>query len=293
MPVYDWRTIEQQNDEVAPYLLFTITDANGCEYSNNIFIDEPGELLYTIDSVIDPTCSPDWSYSNGSICITITGGTNPFPIGAGWTSLGGGVWCLENISAGSYTIDVDDANNCSTNTDSTEVILTRPPVIEAQITSTVTEDCDNNTMIQTNYVFVTGGSPPYEISWSGGDVCDPINPQCMETTESGTYTAFIRDQESLANGCPPIEVEVVIDLPEIGDAAFSYSSPNSIFCNQLANNELITFNNESTGDIEEAPSKIEKTFTPLQVFIKGLGDLFGGLWNWIANSAVGKFLGLK
>ena len=228
---------------------YTITDANGCEYSNNIFIDEPGELLYTIDSVIDPTCSPDWSYSNGSICITITGGTNPFPIGAGWTSLGGGVWCLENISAGSYTIDVDDANNCSTNTDITEVILTRPPVIEAQITSTVTEDCDNNTMIQTNYVFVTGGSPPYEISWSGGDVCDPINPQCMETTESGTYTAFIRDQESLANGCPPIEVEVVIDLPEIGDAAFSYSSPNSIFCNQLANNELITFNNESTGDV--------------------------------------------
>ena len=80
------------------------------------FIDEPGELLYTIDSVIDPTCSPDWSYSNGSICITITGGTNPSPIGAGWTSLGGGVWCLENISAGTYTIDVDDANNCSTNT---------------------------------------------------------------------------------------------------------------------------------------------------------------------------------
>ena len=104
-------------------------------------------------------------------------------------------------------------------------------------------------MIQTNYVFVTGGSPPYEISWSGGDVCDPINPQCMETTESGTYTAFIHDQESLANGCPPIEVEVVIDLPEIGDAAFSYSSPNSVFCNQLANNELITFNNESTGDV--------------------------------------------
>jgi gliding motility-associated-like protein len=129
------------------------------------------------------------------------------------------------------------------------VVLTRPPVIEAQITSTVTEDCDNNTMIQTNYVFVTGGSPPYEFSWSGGDFCDPINPQCMETTESGTYTAFIHDQESIANGCPPIEVDIIVDLPEIGDALFSYTSPNNSFCDLASYNELITFSNESTGDV--------------------------------------------
>ena len=228
---------------------YTITDANGCEYSNNIFVNEPEELLYTIDSVVNPTCSPDWSYSNGSICITITGGTNPFPIGNGWTSLGGGVWCLNDISAGTYIIDVDDENNCSTNTNSTEVKLTRPPEIEAKITSTTTADCDNNNIIQTNYIFVTGGSPPYEFSWSGGNVCDPLIPQCMETTESGTYIAYIHDQESLANGCPPIEVEVIVDLPEIGDPNFSYSSPNDNSCNLLTNNEIITFNNESTGDV--------------------------------------------
>ena len=229
--------------------VFTVTDANGCEYSNNIFVDEPGELLYTIDSVENPTCSPDWSYSNGSICITITGGTNPSPIGAGWTSLGGGVWCLENISAGTYTIDVDDVHNCSTNVNSTDVVITRPPAIDAHITSTITAACETNTMTQTNYVFVTGGTPPYEFSWSGGDWCDPINPQCMETTESGTYIAFIHDQESLANGCPPIEVEVTVDLPVLGDAAFSYTSPNNSFCDLVSNNELVTFSNESTGDV--------------------------------------------
>jgi len=229
--------------------IFTVTDANGCTYSNNIFVNEPTELSFTIDSIENPTCSPDWSYSNGSICITITGGTNPSPIGSGWTSLGGGVWCLNGLSAGTYKIDVDDVNNCSTNTDIKEVVLTRPPVINAQITSTVTEDCDNNAMIQTNYLFINGGSPPYEITWSGGNICNPSNPQCMETTESGTYIAYIHDQESLTNGCPPIEVEVIVDLPEIGDASFSYSSANTSFCNILSFNELITFNNESTGDI--------------------------------------------
>ena len=229
--------------------IFTVTDANGCVYSNNIFVDEPGELLYTIDSVENPTCSPDWSYSNGSICITITGGTNPSPIGVGWISLGGGVWCLENLSEGTYTVDVDDINNCSTNVNSTDVVITRPPAIDAHITTTVTAACETNTMTQTNYVFVTGGTPPYEFSWSGGDWCDPINPQCMETTESGTYIAFIHDQESLANGCPPIEVEVIVDLPVLGDAAFSYTSPNNSFCDLVSNNELVTFSNESTGDV--------------------------------------------
>ncbi|NVJ89398.1 MAG: gliding motility-associated C-terminal domain-containing protein, partial [Flavobacteriaceae bacterium] len=229
--------------------IFTVTDANGCTYSNNIFVNEPTELSFTIDSIENPTCSPDWSYSNGSICITITGGTNPSPIGSGWTSLGGGVWCLNGLSAGTYKVDVDDVNNCSTNTDIKEVVLTRPPVINAQITSTVTEDCDNNTMIQTNYLFINGGSPPYEITWSGGNICNPSNPQCMETTESGTYIAYIHDQESLTHGCPPIEIEVIVDLPEIGDANFSYSSTNTNFCDILSFNELITFNNESTGDI--------------------------------------------
>jgi len=229
--------------------IFTVTDNKGCVYSNNIFVDEPGELLYTINNAENPTCSPDWSYSNGYICITISGGTNPFPIGTGWNSLGGGVWCLENISEGTYTIDVDDVNNCSTNSNSTDVILTRPPPIEAYITTTIEADCDINTMTQTNYVFVSGGSPPYQFSWSDGDWCDPINPQCMQTTESGTYTVYIHDQESLANGCPPIEVDVIVDLPEIGDAAFSYTSPNNSFCDLVSYNELITFSNESTGDV--------------------------------------------
>lgn len=227
---------------------YTVTDANNCSYSNFITIDEPDALLYTIDSTTNPTCSPDWSYTNGSICITITGGTNPFPTGNGWTDYGNGSWCLENLSAGNYTIDVTDDNSCTSN-GVTDITLTRPSAIDAYITSNINADCSTNTITQTNYVFVTGGTPPYEFTWSGGEACNPINPQCMETTVSGTYTVYIHDQESLANGCPPIEVDVVVDLPEIGDPAFSYNSPNSTLCNVLSLNEPITFNNESTGDI--------------------------------------------
>ena len=253
--------------------IFTVIDANGCTYSNNIFVNEPAALSFTVDNIENPTCSQDWSYSNGSICITITGGTDPFPIGAGWTSLGGGVWCLNGLPAGVHKIDIDDINNCSTNIDSKEIVLTRPPIIDAYITSSLTEDCDNNAIIQTNYIFVSGGSPPYQISWSDGNVCNPLNPQCMETTESGTYIAYIHDQESLTNGCPPIEVEVIVDLPIIGDAMFSYESANYNYCSVLSIDEPIAFKNESTGDIVsitwdfgDGSSKIMDTNSPIHVY---------------------------
>ena len=228
---------------------YTVTDANNCSFSDSIIITEPNLLTYTIDIINNPTCSPDWSYTNGEICITIIGGTNPFPIGAGWIDNGSGQWCLNDLTEGDYSIDVTDVNSCTSNIGNTIITLTRPPLIDAFITSNINADCSINTITQTNYVFVSGGTPPYEFTWSGGDTCVPSNPQCMETTVSGIYTVFIHDQESIANGCPPIEVDVVVDLPEIGDALFDYSSPNSLLCDVLAINEPISFNSLSTGDV--------------------------------------------
>jgi len=229
--------------------VFTVTDANDCTYSNSIPIPEPNELVYNIESVNNPTCSPDRSYSNGSICISITGGTDPFPIGNGWTETVDGIWCLEGLASGTYLVDVTDDNGCLSDEEPTEVTLTRPEPLDAFITNDINSDCSSNTISQTNYVFVSGGTPPYEISWSGGGQCDPINQQCMQTTESGVYTAFIHDQESLSNNCPPIEVDVTVDLPEIGNASFNYSSPNSNLCDVLSFEEPVSFISESTGDI--------------------------------------------
>ncbi|MDA0880305.1 MAG: gliding motility-associated C-terminal domain-containing protein [Bacteroidetes bacterium] len=232
---------------IAGLYVFTVTDANGCIYTDSILIDEPGELTFTIDSYTNPTCSPDWSYINGSICITITGGTNPVPVGVGWVSYGNGQWCWENLSDGTYSVTVTDDNSCPTKKET--ITLNRPPAIDAFITSVQSVDCAAQTITQTNYIFVDGGTPPYTITWSGGDVCDPATQQCMQTTVSGTYTAFIHDMESLANGCPPIEVDVVVDLEELGDPSFTYSSPSTMLCNVLSFNDPIQFTDTSTGDV--------------------------------------------
>ena len=244
--------IAVQFNELAGSYFYTVEDANGCETNPIVVaIDEPLLLEVTSVVVTDPDCNstPAWAFDNGSICITIIGGTNPFPVGAGWIDNGGGNWCLTALSAGTYPIDVTDINGCPLFTIIQDVILTRPPQITAFFRDTLEIDCASDTATQTNFIFVNGGVPPYEITWSGG-VWDPLTQELMETSVGGNYTAFVNDQYGIANGCPPIAfpLEPIVFF-EFGISDFTLSSSNSSFCGVYSINDPVNFQNTSIGDI--------------------------------------------
>ena len=226
---------------------YTVTDANGCSETVSITVSEPGQLSFLIDSFQNPNCDTDRTYANGSICISISGGTNPFPRGNGWVSIGANQWCLYNLSDGNYTISVTDSNNCPS-FEPQNVTLISPTPLQAFINTNIQVDCATGSVSQSNYVFASGGTPPYFFTWSGGDKCNPANPQCMTTTVNGNYIAYVNDAEGVANGCPPIEVPFIVDLIEIGKPSFSYSSYALDNCSTFAINDPILFNNTSTGD---------------------------------------------
>ena len=235
--------------------IYFVYDANGCSKSISISISEPDPISFVVDSVINPNCDPDRSYSNGSICITVDGGINSFPIGTGWVNTTANQWCLNNLTEGSYTIQVTDVNNCDLL--ETIITLTRPTELTAFVNSNTLVDCNTQTVEQYNYVFASGGTPPYYYSWSGGDECDPINPQCMTTEIEGIYSVFVNDQEGIDNGCPPVEVQFNVDLIEIGEPFFTFDSFTLSTCGTLAINDPITFTNESTGDYSSIKWYIE------------------------------------
>ena len=239
-------------DQLQGSYFYTVVDANNCEYGPEaVMIDEPDPITITDFEVIQPDCNttPAWAFNNGSICITITGGTNPFPTGVGWVNSGGGQWCLNNLTEGSYTIDVTDQNNCTLENPIPDITLVRPPEITAVLTSTLDIDCDNDTATQINTIIINGGVPPYQVTWSGGNV-DAANPFVMETTEAGNYSAFVNDQYGIINGCPPIEFPLdPITFFEFGFADFTTNSTNSDFCSVFAVSDPITFTNISTGDV--------------------------------------------
>jgi gliding motility-associated-like protein len=226
---------------------YTVTDANGCTKQVSITVTQPSQLTFVIDSAQNPNCDPDRSYSNGSICITISGGTNPTPVGAGWVNIGGNKWCLNNLSAGNYSINVTDVNSC-VSTGVQNVTLTSPTPLQAFINTNIQVNCATSTVTQNNYVFANGGTPPYTFTWSGGVACNPANPQCMTTTINGNYIAYVNDAEGIANGCPPVEVPFVVNLIQIGEPSFTYDSYAFTNCNGLAINDPIQFTNTSTGN---------------------------------------------
>ncbi|MDA8572520.1 PKD domain-containing protein, partial [Flavobacteriaceae bacterium] len=231
---------------------YDVVDQNNCSYGPEVVVvDEPDPINIIDFEVIQPDCNttPAWEFNNGLICVTITGGTNPFPIGTGWVDNGGGQWCLNNLSAGTYPIDVTDINNCTLQNPIPDITLVRPPEITAVLTDTLDIDCDTDTATQINTIIVNGGVPPYQVTWSGG-IVDAANPFVMQTSVAGNYSAFVNDQYGIINGCPPIEFPLdPITFFDFGIADFTLSSDNSDFCGIYAINDPIQFNNSATGDI--------------------------------------------
>ena len=97
------------------------------------------------------------------------------------------------MSEGIYSVAVIDENGCEPINEIQNIILTTPTSISVDFNSSIEVDCENNIITQTNFIFIDGGQPPYEITWSGGG-SDPLNPNVMETSVEGNYSAFVNDQ---------------------------------------------------------------------------------------------------
>ena len=80
---------------------YTITDTNGCSLTNFVTINQPNELLVT-STVNNVSCH---GYSDGSISLSISGGTIPY------TENWGGNNPLA-LTAGTYNFIVTDDNGC-------------------------------------------------------------------------------------------------------------------------------------------------------------------------------------
>ena len=90
-----------------------ITDANGCTVSSNgVTITEPAAITSGITAT-DPSSAGGF---NGNINIAPTGGTAPYTYN--WSN-GASIQNLSNISAGTYSVTITDANACTFTTSAT------------------------------------------------------------------------------------------------------------------------------------------------------------------------------
>ncbi|MBK9399816.1 MAG: gliding motility-associated C-terminal domain-containing protein [Bacteroidetes bacterium] len=163
-----------------------VTDVNGCTINNSYTITQPSAALANSTVTTAALCYGD---STGSIDISVTGGTTPYTYL--WNN-GASTEDLSNISSGTYTVIITDANNCT----STETINIAQPAAVLSATPTVNQVMCTGDSSGAVSLSVSGGTGPYNYLWNTGATLQ--NPTGMP---AGNYNVTVTD----ANGCSTLE----------------------------------------------------------------------------------------
>lgn len=170
----------------------TVTDVNGCFTSSIITITQPNVVTATFVNA-----TANCGMSNGSATANATGGTGAYTYL--WSS-GSTTANATNLLAGPYTVTITDANGCS-QTMTTNVPSSGSAVVGVTGAAII---CIGQTA--TLNATVTGGTPAYTYSWSGG-LTGTANPNASPLTTT-TYTLTVTDAIGCASTAQTITVTV-------------------------------------------------------------------------------------
>ena len=217
-----------------------VRDFNLCIATRTFTVIEPAALSVVSD--ITPNCA---GQSNGSVSLSVTGGTGPYNYS--WTGAGAGTTERTGLAAGNYTVVLTDSSGCTV-TDSVTLVPLSVSLqtgtlnclgLEAQLTAEI-----------------TGGKAPYSFLWNTG-----ATSQAITTTSAGTYSVTVSSAGCTATATanlvapvcnPPVGVDdfysTVVNVAVSGSVAPNDSDPvyplDSLFF------EDITFIPQSQGVIE-------------------------------------------
>jgi hypothetical protein len=157
----------------------TVTDATGCTSTSRFVIGNISNIIITATQV-----RPDCSEANGSIDVSLSGGTAPYSFM--WSN-GATTEDLLNVESGLYSVTVTDASGCSKKA---AYSLTANNTLKIAGVSSSTS-CANDASGGLDLA-VTGGTEPYSYLWSNGETSEDL-----AGLQAGYYTVTVTD----AKGC--------------------------------------------------------------------------------------------
>ncbi|WP_338839587.1 T9SS type A sorting domain-containing protein [Flavobacterium ginsenosidimutans] len=186
----------------------TVTDANLCQTTETVTIDEPAALTASTTKT-DVLCS---QADNGTATVTASGGTGPYTYS--WSPSGGTAATAAGLAPGNYTVTVTDANGCFI----TETIQITEPAVLLAVDSQINVSC-NGGNDGTASVAVSGGTGSYTYLWSPSGGTAPT----AAGLSAGTYTVTVTD----ANSCST-DKTITITEP---DALALTAAVTDVLCN--------------------------------------------------------------
>jgi len=212
------------NIKAGTYFL-TVTDDEGCQISKGINISEPSAINLSVSS---ENAADDRGSTDGSASVTAAGGTAPYTYV--WSN-GATTATIDNISTGTYTVTVKDANGCEK---TTEIIVGATCTLKAEITNTRSAGCLGNNGSIT--VTVRGAQNGVNFQWSNGATTSSITG-----LTPGKYSVTVTD----GNDCD-YTLETTIDDPRIS----INEQVTNILCHNTIGGEIVANVTGGTGDYQ-------------------------------------------
>jgi gliding motility-associated-like protein len=158
----------------------TVLDASACSATGQILIEVPDSISVGINALADESCA---LACNGSVALTVVGGTMPYNIDWGIISAPSNALTTNDLCADNYAITVSDARNCTV--EFKFDILAAPALDIKFNTNPPTCNSSSNGTISAT---VTGGAGPYDYLWSTGSTADNVTG-----ASCNTYTVTVTD----------------------------------------------------------------------------------------------------
>jgi hypothetical protein len=164
----------------AGFYTLTVTDqVTGCTQQKSWLLSNASRITLS-SSVTRPGCAQ----ASGSINLTVSNGTAPYAFA--WSN-GATTQDIAGLTAGTYSVIVNDANGCQAT--STIVVTVNNTL---RVDFTVTPAGCSNEPTGTIDLMVTGGTAPYTYQWQHGATAEDLT-----ALASGIYRVTVTD----ATGC--------------------------------------------------------------------------------------------
>jgi hypothetical protein len=243
----------------------SVTDINGCLFTETYTVNGPTSLSFNSINTSSPSCG---ILVDGLIDLSVSGGVAPYSY---LWSTGATTEDLNGVANGSYSVTVTDANGCQTN------ITTNMNIVS---TVQITVDNVQDEAVQLGGaidVSVSGGQAPYYFLWNTG-----LTSASISGLVAGTYTVTVTD----INGCSSVQTVVVnyaipslVENIDVVESLNIFPNPTSDIVNfQLSLNE----ETEVKLDIYAVDGKLVQSFTSnnakVQQYSADLSDYPAGLY---------------
>ncbi len=163
----------------------TVTDGNACSKQQIFNILPATEIITSVTGQTNVSC---FGQATGTATVGATGGTGTYTYS--WSPSGGTAATASGLTAGTYTVTVEDGNTCSK-----QQIVTILPASPITITPTQTNVSCNGGSNGSATATATGGAGSYIYSWmpTGGTAATASG------LTIGTYTVTVTDANDCTN----------------------------------------------------------------------------------------------